>query len=588
MPIHTGNSVAFRERRLRARQRLSGIVYLDIGAGNGGIVLNLSDEGLGFQAVGPLGKQKELLLRIKLPSSQTRIEVTAQIAWISDSNRQAGVRFLEGHSDGIVQIQEWIRSQAAPPAPCEDSSKQPEAMNDAQQKQETGQESRDSARFNSISEIQPAEPIRQEPLDARNDGTREPFLIERDDPPASSPAPELVSQTIGEPGESIPSVPLAEEQASPQGATSLTPEASLSWEPDVGDAAIVATRNDNSGGESALGWPTPISRAAAMAIPLPPDAPLKPVNLFVAAAESKTNSTPSAANTKFAGPAAINTKFDWNHATIAGFFVLCAALCFGIGTWVGLIVTRRHSPDHAAASVNAPVTAAQNTAQSMNGSAGGNTENNTRRLAPAAVERVHTEPAASRSSHQNQKVTPSAGSADVPPVETGAPSSLQYQDVTANAGAKEQEGNLPVAAAVENSAAPEKNLAAPAITKEREGEPQAAPAMENSSAATPSPRMVAGLILKPSDRFNPCHLAYRVEAAYPMEALAQRIEGVVKIQQMVGVDGRVSSVKLLSGPPVLAPAALEAARYWRYLPALLNGQPVETEQDIQIEFRLPE
>ena len=112
--------------------------------------------------------------------------------------------------------------------------------------------------------------------------------------------------------------------------------------------------------------------------------------------------------------------------------------------------------------------------------------------------------------------------------------------------------------------------------------------MENSSAATPSPRMVAGLILKPSDRFNPCHLAYRVEAAYPMEALAQRIEGVVKIQQMVGVDGRVSSVKLLSGPPVLAPAALEAARYWRYLPALLNGQPVETEQDIQIEFRLPE
>jgi TonB family protein len=325
-----------------------------------------------------------------------------------------------------------------------------------------------------------------------------------------------------------------------------------------------------------------------MAIPLPPDAPLKPVNLFVAAAESKTNSTPSAANTKFAGPAAINTKFDWNHATIAGFFVLCAALCFGIGTWVGLIVTRRHSPDHAAASVNAPVTAAQNTAQSMNGSAGGNTESNTRRLAPAAVERVHTEPAASRSSHQNQKVTPSAGSADVPSVETGAPSSLQNQNVMAAAGAKEQEGNLPVAAAVENSAAPEKNLAAPAITKEREGEPQAAPAMENSSAATPSPRMVAGLILKPSDRFNPCHLAYRVEAAYPMEALAQRIEGVVKIQQMVGVDGRVSSVKLLSGPPVLAPAALEAARYWRYLPALLNGQPVETEQDIQIEFRLPE
>jgi len=70
--------------------------------------------------------------------------------------------------------------------------------------------------------------------------------------------------------------------------------------------------------------------------------------------------------------------------------------------------------------------------------------------------------------------------------------------------------------------------------------------------------------------------------------MEQRIEGVVKIQQVVGADGKVQSVKLLSGSPMLAPAALEAARYWRYLPALLNGQPVETEQDIEIEFRLPQ
>jgi protein TonB len=112
--------------------------------------------------------------------------------------------------------------------------------------------------------------------------------------------------------------------------------------------------------------------------------------------------------------------------------------------------------------------------------------------------------------------------------------------------------------------------------------------MENSAAAAPSPRIVAGLTLKPSDRFNPCHLAYRVEAAYPPEAIEERVQGVVRIQQVVGADGQVRSVKLLSGPALLAPAALEAARYWRYLPALLNGQPVETEQDIEIEFRLPE
>jgi len=134
---------------------------------------------------------------------------------------------------------------------------------------------------------------------------------------------------------------------------------------------------------------------------------------------------------------------------------------------------------------------------------------------------------------------------------------------------------------------PEQNLTTLATTKEQESNPPVAPALVNSEAAASSPRIVAGLILKPSDRFNPCYLAYRVEAAYPQQAEEQRIEGVVKIQQVIGTDGRVRSVKLLSGPPLLASAALEAAQYWRYVPALLNGRAVETEQDVEIEFRLP-
>jgi len=55
----------------------------------------------------------------------------------------------------------------------------------------------------------------------------------------------------------------------------------------------------------------------------------------------------------------------------------------------------------------------------------------------------------------------------------------------------------------------------------------------------------------------------------------------------IGADGTVRSMKLLSGSPLLAPAAMDAANYWQYLPALLNGKPVETDQDIEIDFRLP-
>jgi protein TonB len=93
--------------------------------------------------------------------------------------------------------------------------------------------------------------------------------------------------------------------------------------------------------------------------------------------------------------------------------------------------------------------------------------------------------------------------------------------------------------------------------------------------------------LRPTDRFNPCHLTYRVEPAYPSEAQDQRVEGTVKIHQVIGADGSVRTVTLISGPASLAPAALDAAQHWRYLPALLNGEPVDTEQDVQIEFHLP-
>src|SRR5258708_8411227 len=137
MQVQTEKSIAPPERRLHVRQRLDDIVYLDIGADNGGIVLNLSEKGMGFQAVGPLDKEGELRLRIKLPGSKTRIDVTANIAWISGTQRQAGVRFLDAQSEGAVQIQEWIRSESVPSVSYEESPSQVEEVIGSQNEQET-------------------------------------------------------------------------------------------------------------------------------------------------------------------------------------------------------------------------------------------------------------------------------------------------------------------------------------------------------------------------------------------------------------------------------------------------------------------
>jgi TonB family protein len=81
-------------------------------------------------------------------------------------------------------------------------------------------------------------------------------------------------------------------------------------------------------------------------------------------------------------------------------------------------------------------------------------------------------------------------------------------------------------------------------------------------------------------------LVSSVAPFYPTDAARQRIEGSVKLRTLVGANGSVQSVQVLSGPPALVPAATAAVREWRYAPTLLGGQPVESEHEATLVFRL--
>ncbi len=81
-------------------------------------------------------------------------------------------------------------------------------------------------------------------------------------------------------------------------------------------------------------------------------------------------------------------------------------------------------------------------------------------------------------------------------------------------------------------------------------------------------------------------LIYRVEPAYPPLAKQARIQGVVVLTAIIGKDGNVQNLQLVSGHPLLAPAAIEAVKQWRYKPFLLNGQPVEVETTVTVNFRV--
>jgi len=79
----------------------------------------------------------------------------------------------------------------------------------------------------------------------------------------------------------------------------------------------------------------------------------------------------------------------------------------------------------------------------------------------------------------------------------------------------------------------------------------------------------------------------KVSPAYPPMALQLRKQGAVELLASISKDGTLTRVKVLSGDSVLAASAVEAVRQWKYRPYLLNGEPVEIETQITINFRLP-
>jgi protein TonB len=92
--------------------------------------------------------------------------------------------------------------------------------------------------------------------------------------------------------------------------------------------------------------------------------------------------------------------------------------------------------------------------------------------------------------------------------------------------------------------------------------------------------------VKISEGVLQAQLISRVEPRYPALALQTKTEGVVRLHAIISRDGRITSLDILSGHPLLVKAALEAVSQWRYRPTMLNGEPVEVETSITVIFQL--
>ena len=82
------------------------------------------------------------------------------------------------------------------------------------------------------------------------------------------------------------------------------------------------------------------------------------------------------------------------------------------------------------------------------------------------------------------------------------------------------------------------------------------------------------------------NLIYRVQPVYPQLARHARVQGTVRLRAVISRTGTIENLTILSGHPMLATAAVEAVRQWRYRPYLLNSQPIAVETEVTVNFVL--
>jgi periplasmic protein TonB len=108
-----------------------------------------------------------------------------------------------------------------------------------------------------------------------------------------------------------------------------------------------------------------------------------------------------------------------------------------------------------------------------------------------------------------------------------------------------------------------------------------APALAKSPVL-PTP----GKRIRVAARVAEANLIHDVPPQYPPEAGRARIEGTVVLMALIDKDGSVKDVRVESGLPLLAQAAIDAVKQWRYKPYLIDGEPVEVDSRITINFTL--
>jgi len=107
-----------------------------------------------------------------------------------------------------------------------------------------------------------------------------------------------------------------------------------------------------------------------------------------------------------------------------------------------------------------------------------------------------------------------------------------------------------------------------------------------SSVPTAVPKVATPQRVRVSQGVSQGLLIHKVQPTYPPLARQAHIQGTVVLQALIGKDGSIQNLHVVSGHPMLTNSALEAVKEWKYKPYYLNGEPVEVETTINVNFTL--
>jgi TonB family protein len=219
--------------------------------------------------------------------------------------------------------------------------------------------------------------------------------------------------------------------------------------------------------------------------------------------------------------------------------------------------------------------------------------------APAAKSTVVPETATSSASAPVARPsTPASAPARVnPPAESAPVASAPVERSARNNASSPAAAQRIPEPAVEEPKKPslgDVHLATPAVTSHGASTTSSDPALDiNASGSTSAPVSALGdshragpvAPVPVGGDVKPAKLLKSVPPVYPDMARNQRVAGDVQIDALIDADGNVSSMKILSGSPLLHQAALNALKQWKYQPAELDGKPTSMHLTVTIQFR---